>query len=76
MSEIEQRVIARILERAAKGFDKYGTTMERSDIDTLGWIIHAQEELLDGIIYLERLRRDLENALTRNERLLPAGFYD
>lgn len=79
MSEIENRVIARIHERVAKGLEKYGTTMERHDINTLGWIIHAQEELLDGIIYLERIRRDLERALARGQRLLdPAapGFYD
>lgn len=79
MSEIEDRVIARVLERALKGKDKYGTTMERNDINTLGWIIHAQEELLDGIVYLERIRRDLERALARGQRLLdgpPPGIYD
>ena len=30
--------------------------MEREDIDTAGWIDNAIEELLDGAIYLERLK--------------------
>lgn len=52
----EERVIARIRKRRDAGRAKYGTSMERKDIDTLGWINHAQEEAMDFCIYLERLR--------------------
>jgi len=58
----EERAVARIRQRRDVGRKKYGTTMEREDIDELGWLIHAQEEAMDLVIYLERLRAEkLEN---------------
>jgi hypothetical protein len=47
--------------RAAKGFAKYGTTTERTDIDLLGWLQHLQEELMDATVYIERLKQELED---------------
>ena len=55
MSTIEESVIARIRERAAKGEAKYGVTMDRTDLTTVQWMRHAQEELLDAAVYLEKL---------------------
>tara|TARA_Y100000296_G_C5092770_1_gene215751 strand:- start:112 stop:387 length:276 start_codon:yes stop_codon:yes gene_type:complete len=52
-------VIHRMVTRSAVGMEKYGTTMERTDIDTVGWIDHTIEELIDAACYLERLKRDL-----------------
>jgi hypothetical protein len=60
MSRIEDRVIDRIRERAMRGVQKYGTTMERRDLSRLDWLRHAQEEALDLAVYLERLIRDEE----------------
>lgn len=34
--------------------------MMRTDIDTIGWIDNAIEELLDAAIYLERLKVNLK----------------
>jgi hypothetical protein len=69
MSTIEESVIARIRERAAKGEAKYGTTMDRTDLSTVQWMRHAQEELLDAAVYLEKLIRDEElRTLTEEER--------
>tara|TARA_R110000796_G_scaffold141860_1_gene258250 strand:+ start:802 stop:1095 length:294 start_codon:yes stop_codon:yes gene_type:complete len=53
---IVSKVIQRISDRSKEGIKKYGCTMEREDIDTAGWIDNAIEELLDGAIYLERLK--------------------
>lgn len=53
-------VLERIKTRADKGMSKYGVPMTREDIDTIGWLRHAQEEALDLAIYLERCIRDLE----------------
>lgn len=53
-------VLERIKKRADEGMDKYGVPMTRTDIDTVGWLRHAQEEALDLAIYLERIIRDLE----------------
>lgn len=55
MSKIEYRVCAKITQRAALGKEKYGTTMERVDLSSLEWLIHAQEEAMDLAVYLEKL---------------------
>jgi len=55
MSKIEDQVCAKIQSRAAFGFKKYGTTLERNDLSMLDWLIHAQEEALDFCNYLEVL---------------------
>ena len=54
---IVQAVIAKFLERSAIGKAKYGTTLDRTDLKTIDWIQHAQEELMDGILYLEKLKK-------------------
>ena len=54
-------VVLQYAERAQKGFKKYGTTTERTDIDLVGWLQHLQEELMDATIYIERLKRELKN---------------
>lgn len=57
-------VVCQYAERAQKGFQKYGTTTERTDIDLLGWLQHLQEELMDATVYIERLKHELKS--TRN----------
>ena len=42
--------------RAKIGKAKYGTTMERTDLSFVEWLIHLQEELMDATIYLEKLK--------------------
>ena len=61
MKEIEETVCDSIRQRRDKGREKYGTTMERTDLTFLDWITHLQEELLDAAIYAEKLKRDFEN---------------
>ena len=53
--EIVNKVRTKLAERSAVGIAKYGTMMERTDLSRLDWLRHAQEELLDGAVYLERL---------------------
>jgi hypothetical protein len=54
---IVQAVVAKFLQRSEVGQTKYGTTLDRTDLKTLDWIQHAQEELMDGILYLEKLKQ-------------------
>ena len=56
---IVDAVIQKFLERSAVGQKKYGVTLERTDLKVLDWITHAQEELMDGILYLERLKAEV-----------------
>jgi hypothetical protein len=51
-----QSVKDKFQERSQVGIRKYGTTLDRDDIDFLGWIDHLQEELMDATLYLERLK--------------------
>lgn len=60
MSKYEEQVIKKIRERAEVGKNKYGVTMERTDLNTLEWLIHLQEELMDASVYVERLLNDLK----------------
>lgn len=62
MTEIEERVIELILRRRESGRAKYGMTMERRDIDLVGWIRHLQEELIDAAIYSEKIAADSKMA--------------
>ena len=52
-------VINKFKARAAVGKEKYGTDLDRKDLKPLDWIQHAQEELMDGILYLEKLKQEL-----------------
>ena len=63
MSKFEEKVIDKIRKRAEVGKAKYGVTMERSDLDTMEWLTHLQEELMDAAVYVERLLGDLSAAL-------------
>lgn len=55
MSKIEDKVCAKIQARAELGERKYGTTMEREDLDLTEWLTHLQEELMDATVYVEKL---------------------
>ena len=59
MDSIVQAVIRKFQERSELGQKKYGTTLDRTDLKPLDWIQHAQEELMDGILYLEKLKKEL-----------------
>ena len=63
MSKIEEQIIAklgkRILERAEVGYEKYGTTMERDDITIEGWLEHHQEEVMDTLVYSEKMLTEI-----------------
>jgi hypothetical protein len=56
---IVAKVLKRMTDRSKEGIEKYGCTMTREDVTTVGWIDNAIEELLDASIYLERLKYDL-----------------
>jgi len=57
---IVESVVNRFKERSEVGITKYGTTMDRKDLSTLEWMIHFREELMDGLLYLERVIKDTQ----------------
>ena len=56
---IVEQVIAKFNERSQRGITKYGSTLERNDLDVYEWMNHLQEELMDAILYLERMKKDI-----------------
>ena len=58
MSKIEDDVCEKIRGRAKVGLTKYGTTMERTDFTKLDWLEYLQEELMDAVVYVQRLIQD------------------
>lgn len=56
---VVKSIVNKFLERSSFGKKKYGTDLDRKDLTTLEWINHAQEELMDGILYLEKLKQEL-----------------
>jgi hypothetical protein len=56
---IVRTIVEKFLNRSAVGIQKYGVTLDRTDLKPLDWIQHAQEELMDAILYLEKLKETL-----------------
>jgi hypothetical protein len=52
-------IVSQFVKRSEIGKSKYGTTLDRKDLSVLEWIQHAQEEHMDAILYLEKLKHEL-----------------
>lgn len=59
--KILDALIKKFEERAEKGKLKYGTTLDRDDLELLQWVEHAQEEAMDYCLYLEKIKNMLKN---------------
>jgi hypothetical protein len=54
---VVEAVVAKFQQRSEFGIKKYGVTLDRTDLGLKDWIQHMQEELMDAILYLEKLKR-------------------
>ena len=63
---IVEAVIEQLNSRSKIGIKKYGVTLDRTDLTTLEWIQHAQEEAMDLCLYLEKIKLELK----------PVNWYD
>ena len=59
LDSVVTSVIDQFTQRSLVGQKKYGTDLDRKDLTTLEWIEHAKQELMDGILYLEKLKQEL-----------------
>jgi len=48
------KVMSKFYERSQEGIKKYGTTLEDNNSDD--FLNHLQEELMDAILYIEKLK--------------------
>ena len=56
MDPIVQNVIEKFKQRSELGQKKYNTTLEQNNAPFLDWVVHMQEELMDAILYLEKMK--------------------
>ena len=59
VDSIVRNILNKFVQRSVIGKQKYLTDLDRNDLEVRDWIRHAQEELMDGILYLEKLRQEI-----------------
>ena len=60
MDTITKSVLDKYLDRAIAGKNKYGTDMDRKDLNVVQWLQHLQEEMMDATLYVEKLLQEQE----------------
>ena len=70
---IVDSILNKFVDRAEMGFNKYNNTLDRKDLSRVEWINHSQEELMDGILYLERLKQELNEQTTEDSKADPGA---
>ena len=58
---IVESVIEQFKERSNVGINKYGVTLDRTDLNALEWLQHLQEELMDATLYVQKLKEKLND---------------
>ena len=53
---IVRDVLKRFNARSLAGIEKYSTTLERNDLTGKEWLQHLQDELMDAVLYIEKLK--------------------
>ena len=56
---IVESVVAKYQQRSDAGVAKYGVTLDRSDLSTVEWLTHLQEELMHATLYIEKLKQNI-----------------
>lgn len=62
--KIVQEVIEKFQQRSEVGIKKYGTTLQDNNTDD--FINHLQEELMDAILYLQKIKNLYGKHLDKN----------
>lgn len=55
---IVNEVVENFKDRSKIGILKYNTTLDRKDIDFVGWLNHLQQELMDATLYIQKLKKE------------------
>jgi len=63
MDSIVTSIIEQFKTRSEFGEKKYGVNMDRDDLSFGEWVTHMKEELMDAILYLEKLEKLNKNNL-------------
>ena len=67
---VVERVVDKFVSRSDVGFAKYGVTLDNDKSNLFAWINHLQEELMDAVLYMQKLKEssteEMQEALLRN----------
>jgi hypothetical protein len=67
---VVERVVDKFVSRSDIGYAKYGVTLNDDKSNIFQWMNHLQEELMDAVLYLQRLKEEstteLQEALLKN----------
>jgi len=58
---IVEQVITKYRKRSQLGIKKYGTTLAENELTQEQWLTHLQEELMDAVVYVEKLKNELSH---------------
>ena len=68
--KIIKKVVEKILQRSEAGYKKYGVGLDKDDQTLDTWLNHLQEELMDAVLYLQKLKEssteEMQEALLKN----------
>ncbi|MFY8170166.1 MAG: hypothetical protein ACOVK2_03505 [Candidatus Fonsibacter sp.] len=56
---VVESVVDKFVRRSDIGFAKYGKTLRDDKSDLFVWANHLQEELMDAVLYMQRLKEEL-----------------
>jgi hypothetical protein len=60
VDSVVESIIEKFRERSAVGIKKYNTTLDRTDLSFKQWVIEFQHEIMDGILYIEKIIKELD----------------
>ena len=67
---IIERVIQKFKNRSEVGFKKYGVTLKDDDLPLDMWLTHIQEELMDAVNYIEKVKDVLGTSKTVSDLII------
>ena len=70
MDKNVENVVRQLRDREEEGLRKYGVNTERTDLTSLEWLQHLQEELMDASVYIEKLKNEMKEMQATQEGLL------
>jgi hypothetical protein len=59
--KIVEQVIDKFRVRSKQGIEKYGITLADNNLSQEEWLTHLQEELMDAVVYLEKIKSELSH---------------
>jgi hypothetical protein len=60
---VVERVVDKFVDRSDVGFKKYKITLDKDPSDMFIWMNHLQEELMDAVLYLQKLKENTTEEL-------------